>query len=197
MAHIHLTDGLPGIRGLFDFRPETANPLCELADVLLHQPSSLTRAERELIATYVSSQNDCFYCQTSHGSIAAYHLNGDENTVLQVKRDFTTAPISEKLKALLAIARQVQKGGKQVTAEDVEKARQRGATDTEIHDTVLIAAAFCMYNRYVDGLGTWAPQDVEAYKPRAAAVAQGGYSRIPSDITAVQNKPESSDVSLK
>jgi uncharacterized peroxidase-related enzyme len=182
MAHIQLKDDLPGIRGLFDFRPETANALCQLADVLLYQPNSLTPAERELIATYVSSLNDCFYCQTSHGSIAAYHLSGDESTVLQVKRDFADAAISEKLKALLAIAGKVQKGGKQVTVGDVERARQLGATDTEIHDTVLIAAAFCMYNRYVDGLGTWAPQDVEAYKPRAAAVAQGGYTRIPSDI---------------
>ncbi len=182
MAHINLKDGLPGIRGLFDFRPETANALCELADVLLHQPGSLTPAERELIATYVSSQNDCFYCQTSHGSIAAYHLNGDEDTVLRVKRDFNAAAISEKLKALLVVAGKVQKGGRHVTAEDVDRARQFGATDIEIHDTVLIAAAFCMYNRYVDGLGTWAPQDLEAYKLRAAAVAQGGYNRIPSDI---------------
>ena len=102
--------------------------------------------------------------------------------MLQVKRDFAAAAISEKLNALLAIAGKVQKGGKQVTAEDVEKARLLGAADIEIHDTVLIAAAFCMYNRYVDGLGTWAPQDLETYKPRAAAVAQGGYNRIPSDI---------------
>jgi uncharacterized peroxidase-related enzyme len=187
MAHIQLKDGLPGIRGLFDFRPETAGALCELADVLLHQPSSLAPAERELIATYVSSLNDCFYCQTSHGSIAAYHLNGDESTVQQVKRDFKAAPISEKLKSLLAIAGKVQKGGKQVTAEDVEKARQCGATDIEIHDTVLIAAAFCMYNRYVDGLETWAPLDLEVYKPRAAAVAQGGYNRIPSDVRSQVN----------
>jgi len=182
MAHIHLKDDLPGIRALFDFRPETGKPLCELAEVLLHQPSSLTPAERELIATYVSSLNDCFYCQTAHGAIAAYHLNGNENTVLQVKRDFAAAPISEKLKALLVIAGNVQRGGKQVAAEDVEDARRVGATDKEIHDTVLIAAAFCMYNRYVDGLGTWAPKELEAYRPRAAAVAQGGYNRIPSDI---------------
>jgi AhpD family alkylhydroperoxidase len=78
MAHIKLTEGLPGIRGLFSFRPERAKPLCELGDVLLHQPNSLSAADRELIATYVSSQNDCFYCQTSHGAIAAYHLGGDE-----------------------------------------------------------------------------------------------------------------------
>jgi uncharacterized peroxidase-related enzyme len=182
MPHIKLTEGLPGIRGLFDFRPETARPLCELADVLLHQPSPLSQAERELIATYVSSLNDCYYCQMSHGAIAAHHLNGNEELVVQVKSAFTTAPISAKLKALLTIAGKVQRGGKQVTAADVESARQLGATDLEIHDTVLIAAAFCMYNRYVDGLATWASKDPESYKQRAATVAQGGYNRIPSDI---------------
>ena len=184
MAHIHVTEGLPGIRALFNFRPETAEPLCQLADALLHQPSSLSKAERELIATYVSSLNDCYYCQTSHGAIAAYHLNGNENLVLQVKRDFTAASISDKLKALLVIAGKVQRSGKQVIAEDVENARRLGASDVEIHDTVLIAAAFCMYNRYVDGLATWAPEDPESYKPRAAVVAEGGYNRIPSETRA-------------
>lgn len=182
MPHIQLNGTLPGIRSLFDFRPETAEPLCQLADVLLHQPSSLSRADRELIATYVSSLNDCYYCQTAHGAIAAHHLNGDDGIVAQVKRDFTTAAVTEKLKMLLHIAGQVQKGGKQVTPADVEKARREGATDQEIHDTVLIAAAFCMYNRYVDGLATWAPRDLESYRPRAATVAEGGYTRIPSDM---------------
>lgn len=182
MPHIHLNENLPGIRALFDFRPETAGPLCQLADTLLHQPNSLSRAERELIATYVSSLNDCRYCQTSHGAIAAYQLDGDESTVAQVKRDFRAAPVSDKLKGLLLIADKVQKGGKHVTAADVENARRLGASDLEIHDAVLIAAAFCMYNRYVDGLGTSAPEDIESYKPRAAAVAEGGYKRIPSDI---------------
>lgn len=184
MAHISLKSDLPGIRGLFEFRPETAKPLCELADVLLHQPSSLSQAERELIATYVSSLNDCHYCQTSHGAIAAHHLGGNDSVVLQVKSDFTRAPISDKLKALLVIAGEVQRGGKQVAADDIETARKLGASDLEIHDTVLIAAAFCMYNRYVDGLGTWAPEGLENYRPRAAAVAQDGYNRIPSDIEA-------------
>jgi uncharacterized peroxidase-related enzyme len=184
MAHIKLTKDLPGIRALFDFRPETAEALCQLADVLLHQPNSLSQAERELIATYVSSLNDCHYCQTAHGAIAAHHLNGNESLVVQVKSDFAAAPISDKLKALLAIAGKVQRGGKQVTTEDVDDARRAGASDIEIHDTVLIAAAFCMYNRYVDGLGTWAPANIESYKPRAAAVAEGGYHRIPADMRA-------------
>jgi uncharacterized peroxidase-related enzyme len=182
MAHIKVVEGLPGIRALFDFRPETAEPLCRLADVLLHQPNSLSAGDRELIATYVSSQNDCYYCQTSHGAIAAHHLGGDDELVLQVKQDFTKADVSEKLRALLAIAGKVQQGGKRVSPEDIAAARLLGATDLEIHDTVLIAAAFCMYNRYVDGLGTWAPPDLESYRARASAVAAGGYTRIPSDI---------------
>ena len=184
MAHIHLLEGLPGIRALFHFRPETAEPLCRLGDILLHQPNSLSQGEHELIATYVSSLNDCLYCQTAHGAIAAHHLNGDEDLLQQVKRDFAKAEVSDKLKTLLHIAGKVQKSGKQVTAEDVEKARQSGATDGEIHDTVLIAAAFCMYNCYVDGLATWAPSDPEIYKERAATVARDGYQRIPSDVKA-------------
>jgi uncharacterized peroxidase-related enzyme len=175
MAHITLDEKLPGIRGLFAFRPETAMPMSELAELVLHTPGTLPMAERELIATYVSSQNDCFYCQSSHGAIAAIHLDGNEELVRQVKQNFEQAGISEKLKALLAIVGKVQKGGKNVTADDVERARQQGATDLEIHDTVLIAAAFCMYNRYVDGLATWAPQDADSYRQRAAGVAQDGY----------------------
>jgi len=178
MAHIQLSEGLPGIRGLFAFRPETARPLSELAQVLLHTPGTLAMAERELIATYVSSRNDCYYCQTSHGALAAYHLGGDEQLVLDVKRDFESAAISEKLKALLAIAGKVQHSGKDVGPDDIARARGHGATDLEIHDTVLIAAAFCMYNRYVDGLGTWAPSDLESYRQRAAQVGANGYLAI-------------------
>ncbi len=175
MPHIQLDEKLPGIRGLFAFRPETAMPMSELVEILLHSPDTLSMAERELIATYVSSQNDCYYCQSSHGAIAAAHLNGNEDLVRQVKEHFEHADVSEKLKALLTIAGKVQQGGKNVTTEDVERARRQGATDREIHDTVLIAAVFCMCNRYVDGLATWAPQDAETYRQRGAAVARDGY----------------------
>ena len=174
MPHIALPN-LPGIRGPMAFRPETSKPLNELVEVLLRHPSTLSPGERELIATYVSSQNDCYYCQTIHGAIAAAHLDGDEALVHAVKCDYTTAAISPKLKALLAIAGKVQQGGKNVTAEHVEKARAEGATDPEIHDTVLIAAAFCMYNRYVDGLATWQPEDPGLYRERGAMVARDGY----------------------
>jgi uncharacterized peroxidase-related enzyme len=178
MPHIDLPQGLPGISSGFAFRPETAKPMRELAHILLHEPNSLTAGERELIATYVSSQNDCYFCQTSHGAAAACHL-GDAGIVKQVKIDFTQAPVSEKLKRLLVIAGKVQQGGKHVTAQDVEDARQQGATDLEIHDTVLIAAAFCMYNRYVDGLATWQPQEESMYAQMGRHLASEGY-RTPS-----------------
>jgi uncharacterized peroxidase-related enzyme len=178
MAYIQLPDGLPGIRGAMAFRPETAKPLNELVEILLHAPNSLTPGERELIATYVSSENDCYYCQTIHGAIAAASLNDDESLVKKVKHDFENADITAKLKALLVIAGQVQKGGKHVTAEAVATARALGATDLEIHDTVLIAAAFCMYNRYVDGLGTTQPRDEAMYRERGKWIAREGYVTV-------------------
>jgi uncharacterized peroxidase-related enzyme len=178
MAHIDLTEGLPGIRGPMVFSPETTKPLSELAQVLLTGPHSLAPAEREMIATYVSSENDCYYCQHCHGSTAAQHLGGGEKEyefIAQMKRDFESTALSPKMKALLNIAGKVQKGGKQVTTVDVKRARQEGATDEEIHDTVLIAAAFCMFNRYVDGLATWQPGDPGVYREIGQHTARLGY----------------------
>jgi len=175
MAYITLPEGLPGIRGPMAFRPETAKHLNELAEVLLRDDNSLTRGERELIATYVSSLNDCFFCQNAHGGLAQHYLECDMAYIDQVKADFQSTNLSPKLKALLSIAGSVQKGGKNVTPEQIENARNVGATDLEIHDTVLIAAAFCMFNRYVDGLGTWAPQDRNIYIERAKWRADEGY----------------------
>jgi uncharacterized peroxidase-related enzyme len=176
MPHIALPEGLPGISAGFAFRPETAKPMRDLAHILLHEPNSLTPGERELIATYVSSQNDCYFCQTSHGAAAASHLGSGE-IVKQVKTDFHTAPVTPKLKALLAIAGKVQQDGKRVSPADVAEARAQGATDLEIHDTVLIAAAFCMYNRYVDGLGTWQPRDESMYTEMGKHLAEHGYQK--------------------
>ena len=175
MPHIDLPPGHIGIRGPMAFRPETARPLNDLVEVLLTGPSTLSRGERELIATYVSSRNCTHFCHSVHGAIAAAHLGGDEALVKQVKTDFTQAAISPKLKALLVIAGKVQQDGKLVTAEDVQVAHVLGATDLEIHDTVLIAAAFCMYNRYVDGLATWAPTDPEAYDQIGHRIVEHGY----------------------
>lgn len=176
MAHIKLEDGVPGIRGLMLFRPETSKPLNELAEILLRDDNnSLNRGERELIATYVSSLNDCFFCQNVHGAIAGHYLQCDMAYIDAVKLDPENTTVSDKLKALLDIAGSVQKGGKYVTGEQVTYAKTLGATDREIHDTVLIAAAFCMFNRYVDGLATWAPEDRQFYVARAARRAEEGY----------------------
>ena len=168
------------------FRPETAKPLNELAEILLRGPGTLSPGERELIATYVSSENDCLFCQSIHGAVAAYYLDGNDQLVLDVKQSAEHAAVSDKLKALLAIAGKVQRGGKNVQPEDIDRARREGATDLEIHDTVLIAAAFCMYNRYVDGLATWAPADPAAYRQRAAQVGENGYLGIPAAVTAAR-----------
>ena len=175
MAHISVPAGVPGIRSLFAVRPEAAVPLGMLADVLLRGSDSLSAGDRELIAAYVSSLNDCTFCHNSHAAIAACHL-GDAELVATVVRDPETSSIRPMLRALLGIARQVQQGGRAVRADHVTRARAAGATDLDIHDTVLIAAAFCMFNRYVDGLGAWTPADASGYRERARLVAEHGYS---------------------
>ena len=175
MPHIALNSAEPGIRGLLRYRPETARPLSELTEVLLRGPSTLTRGERELIAAYVSALNDCQYCSSSHSACAAAQLPGGMALVEQARADPATAPVPAKLKALLLIASAVRDSGRAVTAEQVAGARAAGATDVEIHDTVLIAAVFCMFNRYVDGLATTAPDDPAAYAAGAQRLITRGY----------------------
>ena len=178
----------PGIVGPMTFRPETAAPINELANILLRGESTLTRGERELIATHVSWKNDCFFCQTIHGAVAAAQLGQNEELVQTVKTDWTNAQISPKLKSLLNIAGKAQESGKQINKEDIAAARAQGATDREIHDTVLIAAMFCMCNRYVDGLGTWAPQEPDIYRMRASEIVEHGYSAVTEAATAATTR---------
>jgi uncharacterized peroxidase-related enzyme len=175
MPYIDVDPELPGIRALLAFSPDTAAPMGALTNLLMRSSDGLSMADRELIAAHVSYLNDCFYCHQSHGEIAVCYLNGNEALVDQVKADPASAAISDKLKALLAIAGSVQKGGKHVTAEQVETAKTLGATDRDIHDTVLIAALFCLFNRYVDGLGANTPTDLASYAERARQVAAHGY----------------------
>ena len=144
------------------FRPETGKYLYELAQILLRGPSLLSEADRELIAAYVSSRNECAFCMNSHAAAARVLLGSEKDRVDQTLRQLEQAPISHKLKALLKIAGKVQISGKEVTPEDIAEARTHGAGDAEIHDTVLIAATFSMYNRYVDGLDSWTPTGPEA-----------------------------------
>ncbi len=180
MAHINLNNDLPGIRGPMAYSPQTAAPLNALAEILLHdEDNTLSRGERELIGAYVSYLNDCFFCQNVHGAMAQHYMNCEMEDIDAIKADFiSSSNISVKIKSLLFIAKSVQKGGKYVTREQIDTARAAGATDKEIHDTVLIAAAFCMFNRYVDGLNTWAPHDRQVYVNRAAQRAEEGYANV-------------------
>jgi alkylhydroperoxidase family enzyme len=158
MAHIDLPTNSPGIRGLFEFRPETAAPLGQLAEVLLRGDNTLERGERELIAAYVSSLNDCHFCMSSHAAFAALQLPDGWEVVDGVLHDPASAQVSDKMRGLLAIAGEVQWSGRAVTPET-------------------IAAARCMFNRYVDGLGTFAPPDRADYVPMAEQVVANGYVR--------------------
>ncbi len=183
MPHIDLPKEYPGIRSLFMFRPETAAPLNALVQKLLHDPHpTMSPGEREMIAAYVSSLNQCKYCASTHGAIAAHHLS-NAPLVTEVMKNPSSAAIGAKMKALLAIAAKVQQSGKAVLPADVEAARKEGATDIEIHDTVLIAAAFCMFNRYVDGLATWAPDDQAVYDKIGKQRAEEGYFTAPFKVS--------------
>ena len=175
-AHVPVQPGLAGITGLLEYRLDTAKPIREMTQLLLRGPSTLTEGERELIATHVSHRNECRFCATAH-TAAAELLMGEAETVEAVKRDPESAPVSGKMKALLRIAGKVQQDGRLVSPEDVEAARAEGATDLEIHDTVLIAALFCLYNRYVDGLAAWTPDDPGYYRTLADRIVNRGYLR--------------------
>jgi len=175
MAYIKTDDGVPGIRSLVLFRPETGRHLYDLAQVLLRGPSPLTEAERELIAAYVSHRNDCMFCMSSHAAASRCLYGKEEAVVDEVLNDMQHAHVSDKMKALLNIAGKVQVLGKEVKREDIDAARKYGADDREIHDTVLIAASFSMFNRYVDGLASFTPTDPEEYKGMGKRMAEKGY----------------------
>ena len=186
MPYILLEHHLPGITGLLEYRKDSAAPIRELTQTLLRGPSTLTEGERELIAMVVSYRNECTFCTTAH-TAAANILLGEEDTCAKVKEDINSAPVSDKMKALLAIAVQVQQGGKNVTTEAVKKAKANGATDLEIHDTVLIAALFCLYNRYVDGLSTVTPTDPTFYTALGKRLTGHGYNRLPQGYEHLKN----------
>ena len=175
MAHISVPEGVPGIRSLVMFRPETGQHLYALAQVLLRGESPLREAERELIAAYVSSRNECIFCTNSHAAAARYLFKDNKHVVDLVLDDYQSANISEKLKSLLTIAGRVQQSGKAVSEEDVVAARKYGASDRDIHDTVLIAATFSMFNRYVDGLASMTPTDPAAYEAMGQRLGENGY----------------------
>lgn len=178
MPYINLEGQLPGITGLLEFRRDTAEPIRGLTQVLLRGPSTLTEMERELIATRVSAGNHCTFCATAHKAAVAAYCGGDDSIAREVISDIDQAPVSEKMKALLEIADMVRVSGTAVTKDAVEKAKEKGASDLEIHDTVLIAALFCMYNRYVDGLATSLPPQSSYYDALGERLKTRGYMRL-------------------
>jgi len=177
MPHIALPEGIPGISGPLAAYPDTAVHLRGLAEVLLQTTIALSPAERELIAAYVSSGNACRFCTWSHAAVARQHWGKSHAIVDAVLADGAAAAIDDRLRALLVIADKVRQDGRLVDADDIAQARAAGANDRAIHDTVLIAAAFCMYNRYVDGLATWAPDDPPQYAAMGERLATDGYVR--------------------
>jgi len=172
MTYINTGIKQPGIVELLFYKNSTGNALSSLANALLIEKSPLSSGERELIASYVSYLNECEFCHLSHSAAANAHLSDNGHTVSCVIENIETANVSDKLKKLLKIAAKVQQSGKSVKKEDIEDAKLSGAIDEEIHDTVLIAAAFCMFNRYVDGLGT-IPAKKEEYAEMGQRMAKG------------------------
>lgn len=187
MPHIPLEEHLPGITGLLEYRKDSAGPIRELTQFLLRGPSTLTEGERELIATIVSHNNECKFCTTAH-TAAADKLLGECDTTQAIKADIESAPVSERMKALLVIAKQVQQSGKAVTTQSIQRAKTAGATDIEIHDTVLIAALFCLYNRYVDGLATRLPDSHDYFNTLAERLVTNGYRRLPQGYDHLKKK---------
>lgn len=185
MAHIQVPEGIPGIRSLVMYRSDTGQHLYALAQALLRNESPLSEAERELIATFVSSENDCHFCAGSHAAAARFLFGQEKDRVDQVITNYKTAPISAKLKALLTIAKHVQQDARTVSEELVAEARSEGATNRDIHDTVLIAATFCLFNRYVDGLATLTPTDPKAYEAMGERMGTIGYVMPTQPIASV------------
>lgn len=177
MAHITLPQNLPGIIGPMTAYKETAKPLNALAELLLSKETpNFSKAERETVASYVSFLNECIFCSESHGAVADYHWK-KPGTAKNVWENLNTAPISDRLRALLHIAQKVQKSARSVNSDDIAAATKLGASEQDIHDTVLIAAAFCMYNRYVDGLNTFAPpRGDKSYQGMGEMLATKGYN---------------------
>jgi uncharacterized peroxidase-related enzyme len=149
MPHINTGNDFPGIVSLLMYDRGSGAALSALAQEMLRRPSTISTGHRELIAAYVSKLNNCAFCCTSHTACALELLSSEE----EVAHGLDGVSLNMKLQAFLLIAKQV-KECKRPAKSLVDQARLAGATDQEIHDVVLIAAMFCMFNRYVEGLDT-------------------------------------------
>lgn len=179
MPYIETKNSTVGIRGLMEFKSSTGIPLAQLAQSLLAGPSPLSRFERELIGSYVCAKNKCEFCSNSHFAIAEALSSPEERQALQAVKngDILNSSLSKKMQVLLKIAGLVQESGRLMNSRLAQEARDQGASDEEIHDAVLIAAAFAMYNRYVDGLGALLPENPNLYHEVGQVIAEQGYLR--------------------
>lgn len=175
MPHVNLTSTYPGITGLLEDHPEPGAPIRDLTQYILRGPNTLTEGERELIASVVCVGNECQFCSTAHVTTAARYMDSVEQVHAILSNPFAGG-VSPRIAHLLEIAGVVRSGGS-VPDEMIASARNAGATDTEIHDTVLIAALFSLYNRYVDGLKTDLPSDASYYDMLADRLTTTGYVR--------------------
>ena len=181
-----IVGGLPDVPGILTalrLTPALGVHLRGLADELLVDDfagATISRPQREMIATAVSAANDCFYCMDSHGAFASELLERGASAELLPLVDAVKVGSSDgfdpKMQALLHIARTVRGEPRDLTAEDVQAALANGATDADVQLAVLIAAAFSMYNRIVEGFRAKTPPTPEAYRSRAAEIAEHGYS---------------------
>ncbi len=179
-------DGLPEVPGIgvaMRLTPGLGLHMRGLADELLvndYPGATIRRHEREMLATAVSAANDCFFCMDSHAAHARALLEREGvlelAPMLDVIRENSSDGLSDKMRALVHIARTVQAAPLRLTREDVEAAVAAGATDGDVQLAVLIAAAFSMYNRMVDGFRARTPASEDAYAERAAEIAERGYS---------------------
>jgi uncharacterized peroxidase-related enzyme len=181
-----IVGGLPDVPGILvamHLTPTLGVHLRALADEVLvneYPCATISRHERELLATAVSAGNDCYFCMDSHGAFATALMEQsgvtDRLPLVDVAKDGASAGFDPKMEALLHIARTVGRDALELTAADVAAARGAGATDADVQLAVLIASAFSMYNRLVDGFRARTAPTPEAYQERAGAIAEFGYS---------------------
>jgi len=169
-----------GIRAALAAYPDTAGPLMALAEAVLRGPSSLEPSERELLAAAVSGANGCRFCALSHGA-AARELLADRSPWVDAVLAGGLAPdLPPRLAGLVTLARAVAASPHGRADAEAQAARQAGASDRDLHDTILVTGLFCLFNRYVDGLGVPEPASEADYGPMGRRLASQGYHSPPN-----------------
>lgn len=172
----------PGILAAMMLTPGLGVHLRGLANELLvndYPGASISRGERETLAAAVSAANDCFFCMDSHAAFATAVLQrsgvGVADALFEGIKGGSFEGLGDKMRALVHISQVVRRDPLELTSADVAAARDAGATDGDVQLAVLIAAAFSMYNRMVDGFRARTAPTPDAYRESAGAIAEYGY----------------------